>query len=173
MLGPLLAGLFMFLFTRSIGASREGSLISSISFMFCGFITTWLSYGTLSYAILYLPFSLFAIEKFYQTTKIRYLILLSITIPLSFFSGHFQISLYFFTTVLGYTIFKFAVKRNLSVFLFCISAILIGLLFSFPQILPSIEAYLYSLRSSIFQKTEVIPWEYLPTLIAPDFSEIP
>ncbi len=168
LLAPLLAGLFMYLFTRSINASRTGSLISSISFMFCGFITTWLSYGTLSYAILYLPLSLFAIEKFYKTIKIRYLILLSLTIPLSFFSGHFQISLYFFLTTLGYSIYKFIVQRNISLFILSTFSIFTGILLSLPQILPSVEAYFQSLRSTIFQKGEIIPWSYVPTLIAPD-----
>jgi len=38
-----------------------------------------------------------------------------------------------------------------------------------PQLLPSIEAYSQSFRSGIFQKIEAIPWQYLPTLFAPDF----
>src|SRR5581483_5579338 len=49
------------------------------------------------------------------------------------------------------------------------SIIFFGMLLTMPQLLPSIEFYTQSVRSSIFQRAEVIPWGYLPTLIAPDF----
>src|SRR4029079_982063 len=43
-----------------------------------------------------------------------------------------------------------------------------GLLLSSPQLLPSIEFYANSVRSELFTKTEVIPWAYVPTFLAPD-----
>src|SRR3990172_2288878 len=92
LLQPLLASLFTYLFLRTLKISREGSLVGGISFMFCGFITTWMEYATLGY----------------------------------------------------------------------------GLLFSMPQILPSIEVYSQSLRSDLFQKIETIPLNYIPTFVAPD-----
>ncbi|HVT01015.1 MAG TPA: YfhO family protein [Patescibacteria group bacterium] len=166
-LAPLLAGIFMYLFVRSLKVSEFGSLISALAFMFCGFITTWLVYGTLSYAILFLPLSLFAIEKYIDTKKWLYLFILSVSIPLSFFSGHFQTSIYFFLFLVSYLIYKSIVSRKtiMPLYLSTIS----GLLLSSPQLLPSIEFYFESVRSAIFIKTEVIPWSYLPTLIAPDF----
>lgn len=169
LLQPLLTGIFMYLFLRSLLVSKTGSLISAVSFMFCGFITTWMGYATLSYAILFLPLALFAIEKYFITLKKIYLLLLSLTIPLSFFSGHFQISLYFFLFTSIYLIFKiFSSKEkrrgvNAVIFLF------FGMLLTMPQVLPSIEIYAQSFRSEIFQKIEVIPWQYLPTLLSPDF----
>src|SRR3989338_1637009 len=95
LLQPLLAGLFMFIFLGSLDRSDIESLIGSIAFMFCGFIVTWMAYGTLAYAVLWLPLMLFAINK-HLNKKISWwnLPLLSISIALSFFSGHFQISLY-------------------------------------------------------------------------------
>ncbi len=169
LLQPLLAGVFMYLFVRSLKVSKTGSLISSFSFMFCGFITVWMGYATLGYAILFLPLALFAIENFYLSNKKRYLLLFSFAIPLSFFSGHFQISIYFFLFVCGYIFYKFITTKNKKIFLILLFSFGCGLLLSFPQILPSIGLYLESLRSSLFQKGEVIPWSYLPTLIAPDF----
>lgn len=166
---PLLGGCLMYFFLRSLGRSKLGSLIASVSFMFCGFITAWLSYGTLSYAIVFLPLSLFAIEKFHQSKKSIYLVLLPLSILLSFFSGHFQISLYFLIITLGYSVYKFLISRNIYEFLAVFFSILTGIILSAPQLLPSIEAYTQAVRSSIFQKSEIIPWTYLPTLIAPDF----
>lgn len=165
---PILAAIFMYLFLRSLSLKNFSSLIGSVSFMFSGFITTWMGYETLGYAILFLPLSLFAIEKFYTSHKFRYLILLSATLPLSFFSGHFQISLYFLLFVLLYLFYKYFQERNTKLFIYSFLYFVFGVFLIMPQILPSMEAYGQSLRSSIFQKTEIIPWGYIATLFAPD-----
>ncbi len=169
LLQPLLAGLFMYLYVRSLKISKIGSLISSISFMFCGFITVWMGYATLGYAILFLPLALFAIEKFYTTNSVYYLILLSLAIPCSFFSGHFQTSIYFALFVALYILYKGITERSLQKALIVIAYAFFGFLISLIQLLPSIEFYSQSLRSNIFQKTEFIPWAYWPTFFAPDF----
>lgn len=167
LLQPLFAGIFTFLLLRSFNVSRPAGLVSAISFMFCGFIITWLGYATLAYAILFLPLALFSINKYLFTGNKYYLPLLSLSIPLSFFSGHFQTSLYFFMVVLAFALFMlvFSKKRNFLPLLF----ILFGLLLSLPQLLPAIEFYSLSVRSVLYQKMEAIPWNYFPTLIAPDF----
>src|SRR3990167_11115072 len=69
LLQPLLAGLFTYLFARSLKIINIGSLIAAISFMFSGFMTTWMGYATLGYAILFLPLALFAIQKVFETKK--------------------------------------------------------------------------------------------------------
>ncbi len=166
---PLLAGFFMYIFVRSLLRSKFASLISSISFMFCGFITAWMGYATLGYALLFLPLALFCVEKYYQTKQFLYLFLLAFTIPLSFFSGHFQISLYFLITLLAYIFFKLISSKTIHITFYLLLYIFFGLLMSMPQILPSIELYLHSFRSDIFQTSEAIPFEYLPTIFAPDF----
>jgi hypothetical protein len=169
LLQPLLAGIFTYLFLRTLRISKEGSVISSLGFMFCGFITSWMAYATLGYAILFLPLALFAIEKFYQTQKNRFLVLLAFSLPLSFFSGHFQISIYFFLFVIAYQLFKFWQVKNLKNALVLLFYTFVGILLSLPQLLPSVEAYTQSLRSGMFAKAEVIPWGYLSTFLAPDF----
>lgn len=166
---PLLAGLFTYMFMRALKVGEIGAVISSIAFMFSGFIATWMAYGTLPFAILFLPLALFAIEKYFQTKKWFYPLLLSITIPLSFFSGHFQTSLYFLLFIVAYCFFKFIQTRDLKSSIYCLVSIIFGLLISAPQLLPSIELYLVSIRSEIFSISEIIPWNYLPTFLAPDF----
>lgn len=169
LLQPLLAGLFTYLFIRAIRVSRAGSIVASIAFMFSGFIVVWMAYGTLAYAILYLPLALFAIEKYYQKKRIWFLLLLMLTIPLSFFSGHFQISIYFFLATVAYTLFKSATTKNFSAGVGLALAIVFGLFISLFQIIPSIEFYLSSVRSELFMTSETIPFQYLITIIAPDF----
>lgn len=166
---PLLASIFMYMFLRSIKRSEYASVIGAISFGFCGFITSWLMYGTLGFAILFLPIALFAIEKFNETKKWQYSLVLSLTIPLSFFSGHFQTSLYFLIFVGIYILFKFLTDRKTNLLLFNILSVSFGILMSFPQLLPSIEFYFNSPRSSNFMINEIIPWSYIFTFLAPDF----
>lgn len=169
LLQPLLAGIFMFLLTRSLDRSVIAGLISSIAFMFCGFIVTWMGYATLGFAIIFLPLCLYGLEKFFQKGKKRYLILSSLTIPLSFFSGHFQISLYFLITVFIYILIKYLLTNDKKKGLQCLIYLFLGLLISMPQVLPSMELYSESLRSVLFQKIEAIPFNYLPTFLSPDF----
>lgn len=169
LLQPLLSGMFMYPFMRSIHTKKAGSLIAAISFMFCGFLTVWMGYGTLDYAILFLPLALFAIEQFFKKGKPYFLLLLMVTIPLSFFSGHFQISIYFFLFVLCFTLYMYVTTREKKKTIAAILFITLGLFLTAPQLFPSIEYYLQSYRSSVFQKNEAIPLAYLPTFLAPDF----
>lgn len=169
LLQPLLAGFFVYLFVRSLNVSKIGSIISALSFMFCGFITVWMGYGTLGYAILFLPLALFAIEKYFISQKIRYLLILTLSVPLSFFSGHFQISVYFILFILSYILFKFLLTKDRKTTLNILMYSGFGLLISSLQLVPSIESYTQSLRSALFEKGEAIPWQYLPTFLAPDF----
>lgn len=166
-LQPLLAGLFTYFYTRSVGISKKGSVQSSIAFMFCGFLVTWMGYSTLGFAILPLPLALFLVEKFFKSRKLIFAALLSFTIPLSFFSGHFQTSLYFLLAVVFYIIFLALFKKKQ--YIYSLWFILCGLMLCAIQILPSIEFYSLSVRSALFQKFEAIPWMYLPSLIAPDY----
>ena len=169
LLQPLLAGLFTYLFARSLKIINIGSLIAAISFMFSGFMTTWMGYATLGYAILFLPLALFAIQKVFETKKFLFFILLSLTIPLSFFSGHFQTSLYFLIFLSIFVIFKFLETRDRKQTILSFIFIFLGLLISSPQLFPSIEFYLNAPRSGIFQKLEAIPLSHLATIFAPDF----
>lgn len=166
---PLFAGLFMILYVRTLGLGKYSQIISSLSFMFCGFIVTWMLYATLAYAILFLPLALFSIEKYLKTQKYRYVYLLALCVPLSFFSGHFQTSFYFLLFILYYIFLKvlFIKSKRLTIPLGV--GIIFGLCISCIQIIPSISAYSQSFRSEIFQLTEVIPLTYIPTFFAPDF----
>jgi len=166
---PLFAGFFMYFFMSTQLKKKETGLISSLSFMFCGFITSWMGYATLGYAILFLPLSLFFIELYLKHKKNYYLAFLTLTVPLSFFSGHFQISIYFLATILAYILFKFIVEKNIKCFILLNTSILAGIFLSMPQLLPTFELYSQSVRGTIVQKIEAIPWVYLPTLFAPDY----
>lgn len=166
---PLLAGFFTYLLLRKMSVSKEGSLIGSISFMFCGFMVVWMAYGTMAFSILYLPLALFFVEKFLSKGSIASFILLILSVPLSFFSGHFQISLYFLIALIFYVMFRGITSKKIKKTFMMFTAILLGLLLSSPQLLPSITLYMESFRSNLFMAVETIPFNYLITIISPDF----
>jgi hypothetical protein len=169
LLQMLLSGLFMLLFVRGLHIGRAGSVVSAVSFMFCGFIVVWGAYGTLAFAILYLPLFLYSIENWFEKKKLRYLLVSTLVIPLSFFSGHFQTSLYFLATGFFYAVYKTIIKKDMHSFFSSFISICVGLCLSLPQIIPTLQLFYLSVRSDIFTITEAIPWNYFPTIIAPDF----
>ncbi len=169
LLQPLLAGIFMYAFLRSLEKEKYASLVGSIAFMFCGFLVVWMAYATLGFAILWLPLILGAIHRQIKHPSWWNLFLLTMGMALSFFSGHFQISLYVAGLSFVYLIFEMLHTRKLTVGISLFTFFFFGILLALPQLFPSYDAYVQSVRSASFGKGEVIPWLYLITIIAPDF----
>lgn len=169
LLQPLMAGLFTYLLTRKLKISPWGSLISAASFMFCGFLVSWLGYATLGYAILPLPLAMYSVLRYVEGQKLRWIILLSLTFPLSYFAGHFQTSLYFTFGIASFICYQAVISKEKKRYMAAGFFSIIGLFVAMPQILPSLELYSLSYRSGLFQKFEAIPLQYLTTLFSPDF----
>ncbi len=168
LLQPLLAGLFMYIFLRSLERSRHASLLGSIAFMFCGFMTVWMAYATLGYAVLWLPLILFAIHREMKKHSWWNLVLFTVGVGLSFFSGHFQISIYVLSVVIAAILFESWAKKYWKKGIILLLFFGFGILLSMPQLLPTMIAYLSSVRSNIFA-ANAIPWQYIVTLLVPDF----
>jgi len=169
LLQPLLAGIFTYLLLRELKVSIIGSLIGSVAFMFCGFMVVWMVYGTLSMAVAFLPLCLFAIERAFRKISFFSLFLIPLSLIISFFSGHFQTSLYLALYSFSHIVFKYVTTKNIKALLLTVIFYLLGVAISLIQILPSLELYSYSVRSQIFSNTGSIPFQYLITLFAPDF----
>lgn len=178
LLQPLLAGVFMYLFvvnttyrtygTHGIKAvSQPAALAASISFMFCGFIVTWMAYGTLAYAVLYLPLLLYAIDRWVEKQVYWALVLIAFCVPLTVFGGHVQTSMYVLLAGVVYGIYRTYKTNGIYGML---GAMTLGSILSLPQILPAARLYQQSVRSDLFGKGgEVIPGNYLITFLSPDF----
>lgn len=151
---PLLAGIFMYGLLRTFLRTQAASTLGAISFMFCGFLVVWMAYGTLGYAALFLPFIFWCIQK-------KHSLALSMGIALSLASGHFQISIYVIAAAVFFILWK-KLWRELWF-------VLLGLMIAAPQLVFAFHAYSESVRSSLFLKGEVIPWNYMITLFSPDF----
>lgn len=169
LLQPLLAGIGMYFFARKIAISKTGATFSSVAFMFCSFLVTWMGYGTLGYAVAALPFVLLGLEGYVQSKKFHYLFLTVLFLAFSFLSGHFQMSFYVLLAAFLYFLFRFLPSKSKKLILFSLLSLVFGVLLASIQIFPSIAFYAQSLRSTLFQRPEVIPWQYFITLLSPDF----
>lgn len=166
---PLLAGVGMYALLRFYKISIQGALLGSVSWMFCGFMVTWMAYGTLGMAISFLPFLLVSISYLVTTKKMYWGFLASVLIAFSFFSGHFQTSLYLLITCFLYSIFLVLIHKKNTFSYVTVVFVLLGLFVSLLQILPAVQFYGLSPRSSIYIFSGGIPVQYLVTLFAPDF----
>lgn len=160
LLQPLLAGLFTYAYTRSLKLSRPAALLAGIAFMWSGFMTTWLAWGTLGHALLWLPAALWAVEKSKIKTALLFL-------SLSLLAGHLQTSLYVIILTAVYWYFRH--YRVLPTLLICALPFFLTAF----QFFPSLELYFNSFRSQEnavdwFQAFR-IPIYSLITWFAPDF----
>ncbi len=170
LLQPLVAGIGMYLFLSEQKISgRIGAFIGSVAFMFCGFMVGWMAYGTLSWASAMLPWSLFFISS-YITKKLQFApSLYAIMLAFSFMSGHFQISLYVLSISVLYIIALSYWHKRIARGIFLLFHTAFALGFAAPQLLLTFHAYTESVRSASFIKGEVIPWQYIITILSPDF----
>lgn len=166
---PLLAGLCFYVLLREFNIDKAGAIVGSISYMFCGFIVVWMAYGTLAMAVSFLPLALLGIEKYFKKPNVKNYITIVASIVLSFFSGHFQTSLYLLIFSFSFLIFKTVSEKKLKVGILSFTAFLVSIIISSAQLFPSIQLYLHSVRSEIFIQTGGIPFFYLITLAIPDF----
>jgi hypothetical protein len=169
LLQPLLAGLFMYLCAQSFDLSKKASVFAGISFMFCGFITVWMAYGTLGYAVLFLPLLFYAINQYIKKPAFFHALLITISIACSFLSGHVQSSIYVLIMSIIYLFYQYRLAKDKRAVSMGFVFVIIGCILALPQIIPSYTLLQQSVRNTYFQGVGGISWQYLITLIAPDF----
>lgn len=170
---PLLAGIFLFLFLRHKNLEVVSSLIGSVCFAFSGFSISWLTWGTISSTILWLPLSMLAFEKIHEAQKKNpWRIAFILAVAFSFFAGHLQIFFYSMITLGVYALWSF---RKIKMTKMSVMHILI------PVIIGVITAPVWTRFISFYPETAralgsawtvdgfFIPLRHLVQFIAPDF----
>lgn len=174
LLQPILAYIGIYLFVRSLRLSRYAAAFSGIAFAFMGYFSVWFEWGVIGHTAAWLPFALFGIQKYVAAQQQKYLLITSISLSLSLLAGHAQTAVYVIIIVVSYYVFSciqkgFGIKK----LLFCAWFLILALGLSAIQLLPSLELFSLSARDS-FQSLELfhhfqLEWQYLVTLLAPDF----
>ena len=172
---PILAGIFTFLLLRELRLSIKSALFGSITFAFSSYLVVWMEYGNIVHSILWLPLSMWLCLKNLQKTSVVYSFALILALTFSFLAGYIQTTFYLFIFLFAFVVLGIAVQHRKHWFtklLIFIPLFVLPILLSAVQLLPMIELFFNSARSSYETSSFIkllIPQFHLATLFAPDF----
>lgn len=172
-LEPLLAGIFLYIYLRSLKLQSIPSIFGAITWSFSGFNTSWLTWGTIVHVSLWLPLILLAVDRIFEKRSKVWIIILAVALLFQFLAGHIQVSLYEMIIVGTYIIWKNNRSRSLSSVCWILLAGIIFFIVSSIQWLPFLQFLKESSRVvdfAFWQKEGwFVPWQHLVQFIAPDF----
>jgi len=184
-LGPLMGGIFMFVYLNNLRLSKWGSLLGSISFAFCGFFVAWMEWGTITHVALWLPLILLSIDKIASSIKypelnikdkklFMWIIVYLFSIVFSFFAGYLQT--FFYLAIFSFIYFisrwwQYGKKRKILVLYILLNVLF--LILTSVQWIPTLQLILLSARDidviSFDNLGWFVPWQHLIQFLAPDF----
>ncbi len=150
----VLAGVFMYIYTRQINMSKVGATISVVVFLF-GSGYGGCFYGMMSMKVLvWFPLILFFTEKLFEKENLSYGILIGIFLSFQVLAGYLQIALYsiiistiyFFTHLIFYFLKGKGLKRSIVVSLYYLIGAIAAFGLSAAQLFASIELAKFSGR---------------------------
>lgn len=148
---PIMAAFFMYLFLNLFRLKKPSIWLGTISFGFSGFMLVWSQENAVvAQSALWLPLVLFGIERYLNTKKNLYYLVAIVALTCSLLAGFFQITFYIFAFSFLYGLFRIkTLKLPFFQYAFKIICIYIfSISLSAIQLLPSIEAFLESPRST-------------------------
>lgn len=190
----LLAGLFMYFYTRTIGLRRFGSLVAAVVFPFSGFMVVSVVHPMIIAAASWLPLLLAIVERLVRTQEallsggrprpvayIPWIALGVVAMGLQFLAGHVEIAYYVVLVTAFYAMCRLAIlwwrTRNtvqvgkLALGLVLIVAIGVGL--AAIQVIPLLEVVTQNFRQESATYQQIIGWAYrwrrIIAFLVPDF----
>ncbi|MCH7952240.1 YfhO family protein [Patescibacteria group bacterium] len=172
----LLSSLFMFLFLKSLKLSVASALFGSIAFAASGYMIVWLEWGVIAHAIIWLPLSLFAIKRWWESKKVRFLVLFVFSASSTIFAGYPQGAAYNLLIVASWFIFLLkttAKRQRLSITLPVIVSAMFVIGITTVQWVPTAQLYFHSaMRGEVSQslsREAALPFPHFATVLAPDY----
>ncbi len=172
-LQPFLAAVFSFLFLKELTKKTIPALLAGVAWGFSLIMLNHLEFGIDGHTALWLPLSLFLLEKVRKESRLKWLVLLSLSVSMTMLGGYPPPAIYSLFLLALYFLFKFRPlfsKKTILVIIF----VFIGLGLSAPQTLPA-----YNLGTKVVREEAVfgessgepyfLPTENLIMLFAPDF----
>jgi len=190
----VLAGLFMYLYGRTIKLSHFASLVAALSYMFSGFLISRLAFLSMTSVIPWLPLLFCLAEHMVSKRRLSSALLLGLVIGLQLLAGHAQLWYYGLWAVAAYVLTRgwqlckmqqgtrgthggsrvlYLISSAARAWLLLALAVLVGLGVAAVQLLPTAELALLSQRQSGAQYEFAMTYSFWPwrliTLFAPDF----
>lgn len=148
---PIMATVFMYLFLSLFHLKKQALWLGTISFGFSGFMIVWSQeHVAVGQAALWLPLVLFGIEGYLKNKKLWHFLIATIALASSMLGGFIQITFYVFVFSFLYGLFRIKTLK-LPFFQHALKIIgiyILSLCLSAIQLLPSIEAFVESPRST-------------------------
>jgi hypothetical protein len=182
----ILAGLFMYLYGRTIKLSRFASLVAALSYMFSGFLISRLGFLSMTSATPWLPLLFCLAERMVSKRRLSSALLLALVIGLQLLAGHAQLWYYGLWALAAYVLargwqmakegahgWSCVLRLAMRAWLLLALAVLMGLGAAAVQLLPTAELALLSQRQSGAEYEFAMTYSFWPwrliTLFAPDF----
>ncbi|OGH43914.1 MAG: hypothetical protein A3J14_01850 [Candidatus Levybacteria bacterium RIFCSPLOWO2_02_FULL_37_18] len=172
---PFLAGVFLYIFLRSIGQKKASSFFGGVVFAYSSFMVVWLEYGNLISTFLWLPLALFFIDSFIKSSKILRLGGLIVCFLFSISGGYIQLFMYLYIISVSFAVYVLLRnKKNFSYqkTILLTSAFVVPFFLSAAILLPLFEIFKNSARNAYtFSELpeRLIPLKNLITIVVPDF----
>jgi hypothetical protein len=148
----LIAAIFSYLLGRKLKFSREASVISSLTFTFCGFMVTRFGQPTLVSTASWLPAVVYFGEHLVESPSLRRAGLLALALSVCILAGFPQLVLFVFYTVFVYVFLRVLMagessrrRKAVTVLLLAVSAVSACFVCAF-QLLPTYELSTFSYR---------------------------
>ena len=90
----LLAAIGVFFLCRSLGVSRAGSALSSLSFGFCTFLISWTELPTVICTLAWLPWIFLTADRLFERPSVGRTSILAILMAICVLGGHLQMAFY-------------------------------------------------------------------------------
>lgn len=186
-----LAGAFMYMFLRSLGANRTGALVSGLAYCFSSLMVVSVIWPMVLGTVVWLPLLLLLIELIMRKAEAgngesggEYLTLAAgagAVLGVSLLSGHLEYSFYVLFTLLFYSVARIAVfaRRGGSVAgavpaVMALAGIaILGVMLASVQLLPFFELARENFRSGFVSYQDVIgfalPKQQIFSFVMPDF----
>lgn len=166
-----LAGVFCFMFLRSLKFTSYSSLLGAIAFMFCGAINTRRGHVSVEYTLIWLPLLFYFYEKVKQTHSLRFVSLLSLACALQFYAGFTQASFYSLLALGAYMLFSVTAYRNKDLWfkeIALFTALFVGLILAqlVPALITAVSVGRERVPYDIFASYS-LPFRNLTALINP------
>ncbi|OGG01345.1 hypothetical protein A2Z33_02950 [Candidatus Gottesmanbacteria bacterium RBG_16_52_11] len=177
-LQPLLATVFMYVFLRNRNLRTVAAGYGAVVWGYGGFAAAWMTWGTIVQTAVWLPLSLYAIDRLVAASVRRENLisgtLLSASVIMMLLAGHAQIALYCLLAIAAYLVWVFREHRSAYAKIFTAAAAMTAAIaVSSVQLAPFISLALRSARVSDPSVWRIpgwfIPWQHLAQFLAPDF----
>ena len=172
---PFLAGLFFYVFLRSVDFNKISSVFGSLIFALNSYFINQVEFGTVMHTLLWIPLSLWSLNKIAKNQKKMWLVL-SFSLAMSFLAGFIQFFIYHCLLLVGY--YFLVIKDRLKILPYLLLSVFLFLIISSPELVPWLKLLPQTARWQGIGLDEsmseyLIKPKMLLTTIAPDFFGSP